>query len=94
MNAIAPGWVVVENHYKVMGDIDLKTAAEAIPAGFVGTPEDIGELAVFLASDAARYIVGQTYMIDGGQASNLYASGDFRERRDHTFGRDYVNVPE
>ena len=47
-----------------------------------------------LMAEVGKVIVGQTYMIDGGQASNLYASGDFRERRDHTFGRDYVNVPE
>ena len=94
MNAIAPGWIIVENHYKAIEDLDLSEAAHAIPAGFVGEPTDIGGLAVFLASDAARYIVGQTYMIDGGQASNLYASGDFRERRDHKFGRDYVNVTE
>jgi NAD(P)-dependent dehydrogenase (short-subunit alcohol dehydrogenase family) len=94
MNAIAPGWVVVENHYKAIEDLDISNAAQAIPAGFVGEPRDIGSLAVFLASDAARYIVGQTYMIDGGQASNMYASGDFRERREHKFGRDYVNVTE
>ncbi|MDP7400231.1 MAG: SDR family oxidoreductase, partial [Lentisphaeria bacterium] len=90
MNAIAPGWVVVENHYKVMGDIDLKTAAEAIPAGFVGTPEDIGELAVFLASDASRYIVGQTYTIDGGQMCNMYETGSFRQPREWAFGKGYV----
>jgi NAD(P)-dependent dehydrogenase (short-subunit alcohol dehydrogenase family) len=94
MNAIAPGWIIVENHYKAVENLDISNAAHAIPAGFVGEPTDIGELAVFLASDAARYIVGQTYMIDGGQASNLYASGDFREPREDKFGRDYVNVPE
>ena len=94
MNAIAPGWIIVENHYKAVENLDISNAAHAIPAGFVGEPTDIGELAVLLASDAARYIVGQTYMIDGGQASNLYASGDFREPREDKFGRDYVNVPE
>ena len=90
MNAIAPGWVVVENHYKVMGDIDLETAAEVIPAGFVGTPEDVGELAVFLASDASRYIVGQTYTIDGGQLCNMYETGSFKQPRERVFGKGYV----
>ena len=90
MNAIAPGWVVVENHYKVMGEIDLDAAADSIPAGFVGTPEDIGELAVFLASNVSRYIVGQTYTIDGGQMCNMYETGPFKERREATFGQGYV----
>ena len=90
MNAIAPGWIVVENHYKAMGDIDLDAAAQPIPAGFVGTPDDVGELAVFLSSDASRYIVGQTYTIDGGQMCNMYETGSFRERRVEPFGKGYV----
>ena len=90
MNAIAPGWIVVENHYKAMGEIDLDAAADVIPAGFVGTPEDIGELAVFLSSDVSRYIVGQTYTIDGGQMANMYETGSFKERREATFGKGYV----
>ncbi len=94
MNAIAPGWIVVENHYKAVEGLDISNAAQSIPAGFVGEPTDVGSLAVFLASDASRYIVGQTYMIDGGQASNMYGSGDFREPREDKFGRDYVNVAE
>ncbi len=37
-----------------------------IPAGRWGTPEDMGALALFLASPASSYIVGQTIVIDGG----------------------------
>jgi D-sorbitol dehydrogenase (acceptor) len=33
----------------------------------MGTPEDLTGMAVFLASDEARYIVAQTYNVDGGQ---------------------------
>ena len=91
MNAIAPGWIVVENHYKAIGDIDLNAAAQAIPAGFVGTPEDVGELAIFLASDASRYVVGQTYTIDGGQMSNMYETGSFSQPRKDKFGKGYVD---
>ena len=61
-----------------------------IPAGFVGTPEDVGELAVFLASDASRYIVGQTYTIDGGQMCNMYETGSFKQPREWAFGKGYV----
>jgi len=91
VNAIAPGWIVVDNHYKAMGDdLDLDEAAYNIPAGFVGQPHDIGELALFLASDASRYIVGQTLVVDGGQMSIMANTGDFHQRRQWKFGKDYV----
>lgn len=35
-------------------------------------------------------IVGQTYTIDGGQMSNMYETGPFKERRQATFGQGYV----
>ena len=37
-----------------------------IPANRLGTPEDCAEVALFLASDAARYITGTTLFVDGG----------------------------
>lgn len=36
------------------------------PLGRVGTPEDVADVAVFLASDASRFITGQTIRVDGG----------------------------
>ena len=39
----------------------------AIPLGFLGEPEDVGRAVRFLASPKARYITGQTLVIDGGQ---------------------------
>jgi len=92
VNAIAPGWIVVENHYKAMGDIDLQEGAYNIPAGFVGEPRDVGGLALFLASDASRYIVGQTFLIDGGQLSLMPNTGDFRKGSLEMgqFGKGYV----
>ena len=44
----------------------IKTFVSAIPIGRAGEPEEIGPLAVFLASDAASYVTGATYVIDGG----------------------------
>lgn len=41
-----------------------------IPMGRWGKPEEIGDLAVFLASDGASYITGSTYFIDGGMLRN------------------------
>jgi len=70
VNAIAPGWILVEKHVKAMPpSFDMEAAARLIPAGFIGTPADVGRLAIFLASEDSRYIVGQTIVLDGGQSS-------------------------
>ena len=90
MNAIAPGWIHVPNHDKAMGKIDMKAAAYDNPAGFIGQPEDVGELAAFLASDRSRYAVAQTYVLDGGQMSTMPFTGHFREPTNAQFGADYV----
>jgi NAD(P)-dependent dehydrogenase (short-subunit alcohol dehydrogenase family) len=90
VNAIAPGWILVENHLKVLTDFDPVAAGQTIPAGFVGQPQDIGRLAIFLASDDARYIVGQTLVADGGQLAIMPNTGDFRERRQEQWGQGYV----
>jgi NAD(P)-dependent dehydrogenase (short-subunit alcohol dehydrogenase family) len=90
VNAIAPGWILVENHLKVLTDLDRTAAGQTIPAGVIGEPADIGHLALFLASDAARYIVGQTIVVDGGQLAIMPLTGDFRERRKEQWGQGYV----
>jgi len=93
MNAIAPGWIFVENHRVTLGEnFDVDAAGRSIPAGFIGGPEDIADLAIFLASDASRYIVGQTVICDGGQTSIMPMTGDFRGRRSEKWGRQYVKA--
>jgi NAD(P)-dependent dehydrogenase (short-subunit alcohol dehydrogenase family) len=93
VNAIAPGCVPVANYEKALGKYDAKDMGRGIPAGRVGTPEDIGKAVVFLASDDARYILGQTLVIDGGTTSWMPFGEQFRQPlADHgiRFGRDYV----
>lgn len=90
INAIAPGAVTVENHYKVMPDYDPKAIGNTIPAGFMGEPWDIARAAIFLASDDARYIVGQILIVDGGTTSWMPFSDDFRKPLDSSFGLGYV----
>jgi NAD(P)-dependent dehydrogenase (short-subunit alcohol dehydrogenase family) len=89
VNAIAPGWVLVENHLKVMEDFDSNAVICGIPAGIIGNPRDIGRLAIFLASDEARYIIGQTFVIDGGQTA-VMPQTNFREPVPYQFGQGYV----
>ena len=90
VNAIAPGWILVENHLKVLGEFDQQSAGTTIPAGVIGAPHDIGRLALFLASEESRYIVGQTLVIDGGMLAIMPLSGDFREPRQEQWGQGYV----
>ncbi|MDT5078988.1 MAG: 3-oxoacyl-[acyl-carrier protein] reductase [Mycobacterium sp.] len=66
VNAILPGNILTEGLME-MGEDYRASMARAIPAGTLGTPEDIGHLAAFLATDEARYITGQSIVVDGGQ---------------------------
>ncbi len=90
VNAIAPGSVVVENHYKVMPGLDVEAGGQNIPCGFVGVPLDIARVAVFLASADARYIVGQTLIVDGGTTSWMPFGDGFRQPMRVQFGKGYV----
>ena len=94
VNAIAPGCVPVENYAKVMGGYDPVATAEwaknAIPVGHVGTPLDIGKLAVFLCSDDAQFIVGQTIVADGGTTGLMSLISDFRNESAARFGTGYL----
>ena len=66
INAIMPGNIVTEGLVD-LGPEYLRTMEASIPLGRLGSVEDIGNAAVFLASDEAGYITGQTLVIDGGQ---------------------------
>ncbi|MFH1569587.1 MAG: SDR family oxidoreductase [Gemmatimonadota bacterium] len=90
VNAIAPGDVVVENHYKISPDLDLEALGRTIPCGFAGQPLDIARVAVFLASEDARYIVGQTLVVDGGTTAWMPFSDAFRQPMGVQFGKGYV----
>lgn len=93
VNAIAPGCVPVANYEKAIGKFDVKEIGKNIPAGYVGTAEDIGKAVVFLASEDGRFILGQTLVIDGGTTSWIPFSEQFRQPIAETgvqFGKDYV----
>jgi NAD(P)-dependent dehydrogenase (short-subunit alcohol dehydrogenase family) len=94
VNAIAPGAVPVENHYRGMSPTEIEASiAECgrnIPCGFAGTPLDIARTVVFLASDDARYIVGQTIVADGGTTSWLAFGDQFSKPMTTRFGKGYV----
>jgi len=62
---IAPG-LVKTDFAKVLVDNFGEALAASLPTRRLGEPEDIAHLATFLASDAASWITGETYVIDGG----------------------------
>src|SRR6185312_6570672 len=66
INAVLPGNVVSEGLEK-LGDDYLAAMTAAIPLGRLGRVEEIGAAALFLATDEAGYITGQTVVVDGGQ---------------------------
>jgi len=90
VNAIAPGSIVVEAYYKAMPGYDRVAHGKGIPAGFVGEPKDIARAVAFLASEDARYIVGQTLVIDGGTTAWMPFGDGFRRPVKARFGQGYV----
>src|SRR3984885_10615933 len=66
VNAVLPGNIITENVAELGPDFETKMAAY-IPLGHLGTVDDIGYAVLFLASEEAGYITGQTLVIDGGQ---------------------------
>lgn len=91
---LAPGAVPIPSHFKSTPGVDMQQAikefGKCIPCGFAGTPRDIGNLAVFLASDEARYIVGQTLVADGGTITMMHFGEDFKQPMTAQFGQGYV----
>ena len=75
VNTIAPGYIAVERMISRPG-FDEKEIAAGIPVRRLGLPEDVGELAVFLASDKAGFIHGETIVIDGGVNRKLARSAN------------------
>lgn len=67
VNAIAPGLTDTAQPRYGMSEEEVQAAAHQVPLGRIGTPDDVADLAVFLASDAARHITGQTIHVNGGQ---------------------------
>lgn len=66
-NVLAPGAIATARNREALADAAYRDAVLArIPAGRLGTPDDCAEVALFLASDAARYVTGTTLFVDGG----------------------------
>ena len=69
VNCIAPGWIETDMTDELT-DAAKQEFLSRIPAGRIGTTDDIACAALFLASDEANYITGQTITVDGGRIIN------------------------
>ena len=75
-NAIAPGWIASELSETYLASLpDPAAAHEALnrlhPLARVGRPEDVGDLAVYLASDRSGFLTGEIIVLDGGRTAKL-----------------------
>ena len=68
-NCIAPGWIETSMTDKLSGEVKNEFLSH-IPIGRIGSPDDIANAVIFLASDEAGYITGQTITVDGGRIIN------------------------
>ena len=72
VNCISPGWIVTDAYRH--GEAHTKLSDEdhaQHPAGRVGRPEDIAEMALYLCSEKAGFITGQDFIIDGGMTRKM-----------------------
>jgi NAD(P)-dependent dehydrogenase (short-subunit alcohol dehydrogenase family) len=70
VNAVAPGATDTPLNAGAYTPEVRRTYEERIPLGHIATPEEVADVVVFLASDAARYITGQELIVDGGLTVN------------------------
>ncbi len=67
VNNVAPGAIATPINAATLADpAKVKRLAELIPLARMGTPEEVAEVVLFLASDRAAYVTGSTYYVDGG----------------------------
>lgn len=76
VNGVEPGNILTEGMQEQRGAAFIRNMENAIPLGRLGSPRDVANAFLFLASDDASYITGTTIVVDGGQL--LPEGADFR----------------
>lgn len=76
VNTLAPGAIRTDMNRDLISAVGEERFESWIPLGRVGVPEDVADVAVFLASDAARYISGASIVVDGAYANHLVRYDD------------------
>ncbi|HET6621645.1 MAG TPA: SDR family NAD(P)-dependent oxidoreductase [Dongiaceae bacterium] len=76
VNGVEPGNILTEGVQAGRSAAFIKSMADMVPLGRLGTPRDVANAVLFLASNDAAYITGTTIVVDGGQT--LPEGADFR----------------
>jgi 3-oxoacyl-[acyl-carrier protein] reductase len=76
VNGVEPGNILTEGVQEGRSPAFIKSMSDMVPLGRLGTPRDVANAVLFLASDDAEYITGTTIIVDGGQT--LPEGADFR----------------
>ena len=71
VNGVEPGNILTEGIKAHRSQEFIKMMEEAVPLGRLGTPRDIANAVLFLASDEASYITGTTLLVDGGVTASV-----------------------
>lgn len=81
VNGVEPGFIRTTAMELLADEEGLAQMSKYIPVGYMGSPEDIAYAMLYLASDEARYVTGQTIVVDGG--STLPETPVFFEESEH-----------
>lgn len=79
VNCVGPGPIDTAWTHKESGPMDAKmekNTVNGVPMGRRGTPEEVANVYLFLASDEASYVTGATYFVDGGVTSSKSLAGE------------------
>ena len=82
VNSVCPGWILTDRLSSIVRkraesqetsyESALENVTASIPLGRCGTPEEVSNLVIFLASEQASYITGTTIQVDGGLVRSLF----------------------
>jgi 3-oxoacyl-[acyl-carrier protein] reductase len=76
VNGVEPGNILTEGMKAHRSESFIQTMSDSVPLGRLGTPRDVANAVLYLASDEAEYVTGTTIIVDGGQT--LPEGADFR----------------
>jgi NAD(P)-dependent dehydrogenase (short-subunit alcohol dehydrogenase family) len=78
VNAISPGWIDTDAYQHSMDDQPQHTPQDHAqhPAGRIGTPQDIAQMALYLCSEKAGFITGENITVDGGMTKQMVYHND------------------